>query len=119
MSRSMVPQWPYSWQEPHPPTPPSKAILSLMENHLCGPGESNLMLHQLAIEEAVFPGQTLIGEGLAISPSATQPMDTLSFFTWLNSRRAYSREICSLPSGLQSAEILLASIPAFLSNQYK
>ena len=115
MSRSMVHQWPYSWQEP----PPSKAILSLMESRLCGPRESNLMLHQLAIEEAMFPGQTLIGEGLAISPSATQPIDTLSFFTWLNSRRAYSREICSLPSGLQSAEILLASIPAFLSNQYK
>jgi len=111
MSRSMVHQWPYSWQEP----PPQKQFFPSWQEPL----NYNLMLHQLAIEEAMFPGQTLIGEGLAISPSATQPIDTLSFFTWLNSRRAYSREICSLPSGLQSAEILLASIPAFLSNQYK
>lgn len=39
-------------------------------------------------EDAVSPMRILFGNGLAISPSVTQPTDSPSFLTWLNSLSA-------------------------------
>ena len=59
------------------------------------------------------------GRGRAMSPSVTQPANSLSFLAWLNSLCAYSSDSCNLPPGRQSSEALLDFIPAFISNQYK
>ena len=72
-----------------------------------------------ARKAVALPGRILFGKGLAIRPSVTHPATSLSLLTWLYSHRTYSRDICSLPSGLQSSDAQLDFIPALFSNQYK